>query len=544
MMIKKIIALAAALTIAFTSGMYSEFVKAESELYSYSEITGDKEEILFTFILNEDGTAEITEWVKEDGGNIEIPAVLDDGTVITSIGDYAFADVNCHARVISVPSTVTRIGEGAFLNCEHLDSFVVPDSVEEIGDCALGCMYDEKSETVYLNEDYKIYGYDNTVAKKYAEEYGIKYCDSSELIRYTEINGGMYVDYADHRIHKAVIPETVKGLPVVSLGGFSGCEYLEEITLPDTLTKIQTGALSDTAVSKVVIPENVSEIGANAFRNCIYLGEIRIPDKVKLIEQNTFENCYSLEKIELGDSITRINQYAFADCVSLKSIDLPAGLTTLSDFVFTGTYSLERINVPEECKVFYDDDGILFRENHWQNGTVTKDLIAYPASREGESYTVPSGVQKIGKGAFLGCQNLKSVTISSGTEAIYDQAFSDSESLESVKIPESVWIVEKNFTDCPNLTVYAEGKARGVKSLIDKYGTREFGNYVFTDSSEDKTAGDCNNDGSVNAADVLVMVNYLFGSGKLGSASKSDMNSDGKINIADLCLLKNTLLSS
>lgn len=47
---------------------------------------------------------------------------------------------------------------------------------------------------------------------------------------------------------------------------------------------------------------------------------------------------------------------------------------------------------------------------------------------------------------------------------------------------------------------------------------------------------------AVNAADVVAMINYLFGSAELGSASNADMNSDGKVNIADLCLLKNVIL--
>ena len=58
---------------------------------------------------------------------------------VTSIGDYAFA--RCESlRQIVIPNSVTSIGKGAFRACCSLRQIVIPDSVTSIGDDAfIGC---------------------------------------------------------------------------------------------------------------------------------------------------------------------------------------------------------------------------------------------------------------------------------------------------------------------------------------------------------------------------------------------------------------------
>ena len=65
--------------------------------------------------------------------NIEIPSS------VTTIGDYAFVD--CESlKNIKIPSSVTKIGESAFSGCVSLKNIEIPSSVTKIGDCAFrGC---------------------------------------------------------------------------------------------------------------------------------------------------------------------------------------------------------------------------------------------------------------------------------------------------------------------------------------------------------------------------------------------------------------------
>ncbi|GAB6395555.1 MAG: leucine-rich repeat protein [Bacteroidales bacterium] len=55
---------------------------------------------------------------------------------VTSIGDYAFYGCSGLTR-ITIPKSVTTIGEWAFAHCNALTSVTIPNSVTRIGDCAL-----------------------------------------------------------------------------------------------------------------------------------------------------------------------------------------------------------------------------------------------------------------------------------------------------------------------------------------------------------------------------------------------------------------------
>ena len=54
---------------------------------------------------------------------------------VTRIGDWTFR--NCSSlRSVSIPDSVTSIGDNAFGDCSSLKSIMLPDSVTSIGHCA------------------------------------------------------------------------------------------------------------------------------------------------------------------------------------------------------------------------------------------------------------------------------------------------------------------------------------------------------------------------------------------------------------------------
>ena len=60
------------------------------------------------------------------------------GLSVTAIGDYAFNDSS--VTYVTIPGSVTRIGEYAFWDCGTLTGVAIPDSVTSIGDYAFyGC---------------------------------------------------------------------------------------------------------------------------------------------------------------------------------------------------------------------------------------------------------------------------------------------------------------------------------------------------------------------------------------------------------------------
>ena len=83
------------------------------------------------------------------------------------------------------------------------------------------------------------------------------------------------------------------------------------------------------------------------------------------------------------------------------------------------------------------------------------DYFGVPYAFEHASFEmviVPSGIERIGKGAFSLCRNLKNVILKDGVKAIDQYAFDDCENLETVDLPESLETIGDNaFRDCISL---------------------------------------------------------------------------------------------
>lgn len=95
----------------------------------------------------------------------------------------------------------------------------------------------------------------------------------------------------------------------------------------------------------VILPESVTRIGAAAFAHCYALRNIIIPSGVTYIEDQVFRYCESITEIIIPDGVTRIGELAFAWCDGLKKITIPASVTYvgLEAFAF----------IPNPIEVFY-----------------------------------------------------------------------------------------------------------------------------------------------------------------------------------------------
>ena len=111
------------------------------------------------------------------------------------------------------------------------------------------------------------------------------------------------------------------------------------------------------ALKKIVMPQSVRTIGAQAFFNCANLSEADIPASVKTIDESAFENCYSLSKITLHEGLDRIGSKAFKSAV-MTEITIPKSVTELSNDIFYDCNKLTTIWVTKNSKahsVFMSD---------------------------------------------------------------------------------------------------------------------------------------------------------------------------------------------
>jgi hypothetical protein len=100
-------------------------------------------------------------------------------------------------------------------------------------------------------------------------------------------------------------------------------------------------------MSVIVIPDSVTEIGSEAFYNCIHLVSVIIPGGVTNLGSWAFGYCTSLSSVTILKGVTSIGDGAFYNCSSLSQVSIPDSVTTIVDGAFSGCTSLSRVTIPK-----------------------------------------------------------------------------------------------------------------------------------------------------------------------------------------------------
>lgn len=287
------------------------------------------------------------------------------------------------------------------------------------------------------------------------------------------------------------IPETLDGYPVTSIS-----ELTIYFNFKDTLKN---------NLKEIVIPSTIETIGGNAFNGFSALKTVTFKNDSNITElgNGAFRDCKSLNITKLPSSVTKMGMYLFKNCTSITQFNIGENITEIGDGIFAGCTSLTTINVDGNNEDYTVEDGVLFNKDK------TK-LIAYPAGKDEESYTIPDSVTSIGAGAFGGCQKLQTITLSDKITTIEDSTFENCTSLQEIKNWNNVTEIKTNaFSGCTslstitipsNVTSIANSAFKGCTSLSTitiPSNVTSMGSNVFENCT------------SLNTANINATINYI-----------------------------------
>lgn len=213
--------------------------------------------------LLEDGTLAITGYHGESNV-ITVPAEIDGKPVtalaenafyetpvkwvsipdsVRSMGDLCFSGCN-DLETIHLPGTIEEIPYGAFESCYRLHELILPEGVKHLGAGALfGCMY---LEEVHLPASLESIQPGNFTMSPWL--WGYEVAPGSAHFR-TERDGGVLL--------------SADGKRLVDYAPWHSDE--ESYTVPDGVEVIDPDAFDETALTEIILPESIREIGGGAF---------------------------------------------------------------------------------------------------------------------------------------------------------------------------------------------------------------------------------------------------------------------------------------
>jgi hypothetical protein len=223
---------------------------------------------------------------------------------------------------------VREVGTRAFWDCDSLVSVTLPSTIESIGYAGF-LNLNESIETQRIN----IASVDSF----------IKATQDTDLI---QSNTEIY--YCGELLTSVVIPFGIKTLGI----SFSGYRHLTEIIINGGVEEIVDGALKNTPIESLIVPEGVTKIGAAAFMSCAQLSEVILPKSLETIGEGAFSGCTSLRSLELPEKIDIISEYLFRGCKNLRTLTIHPNIKTinLNAFINSGVKKINYLGTREDWK--------------------------------------------------------------------------------------------------------------------------------------------------------------------------------------------------
>lgn len=459
---------------------------------------------------------------------------------------------NTSIKKIVIPESVKSIGENAFQNCAGIEEIIFGKNINEIGreafrDCTglKKVIFQESDETEKSSVSIGYNAFNGCTSLETITlssnigaigDDAFLCCSNLEELELPE--GITYLGYSfigGTKIKSIKIPSTVTSCGVSNSMGYGALSYvtqLEEITFADGMEYVPGNICwnfaENTSLKKIVIPESVTEIGENAFRNCAGIEEITFGKNIRRINRNAFRECSGLKKIvfqenekeievngELRKYPVTIESGSFWYCGSLEAVILSSNVTEIGDYAFCGCNSLEELNLPEGVRhLGYEfiigtkikslrvpsTVGSSGTNNSLDGGALNDADVEEVIFAEGTKYipgnicwnrvestslkriVIPESVKEIGERAFQNCSGIEKITFGKDIRKIGRSAFRGCNGLKRIEFQENEKEIEVSGEIRKYPVTIEEGGfwwCESLEEVVLSSNVTEIGNYAF-----------------------------------------------------------------
>lgn len=428
--------------------------------------------------------------------DVTIPEEID-GVTVKEIGSVFNGDNNITR--VTIPDTVTVIGDTAFANTVNLKEVVFSENLEEIGSNAF---IGSGIAKVSLPATVKTIGAQAFLAAEKLVKFSIAAEAPVERIEQGTFNGCttlLIVELSDNikTIGQSAFSSCeslesidLKHVETVEVRAFEDCKKLKDVDFGDTLYEIESEAFANTAITKAILPKTCTSIESYAFWDCLQLTEVAFPEYA-VLSSGVLKSCASVETLTFpSDRGSLANAFQFysedlseklpnfttlnvvgkngimegfgSNISKLENITLDERISDVGADCFKNTawYEAQPEGLVYLGKVLLCNKGITplgaVTVKEGTIGIADKALsmcagirqLSLPAELKTiganafehcsfSSLTLPENLERIGKRAFYSCTSLKTVDFNQKTISIGESAFENCDITGEVTLPSS-----------------------------------------------------------------------------------------------------------
>ncbi len=321
----------------------------------------------------------------------------------TSVASHQY-DASTGEGIVVYNGTVSEIGDSALNRSTTLTSIVIPEGVSTIGKAALASC----SHLTTLSLPASL-----TWAKTRAFD-NCNYLSKGKLF----------------------IKDIAAWCAITFEGTYSNPIYYAKRIYAD----------ANTEITRLAIPEGVTNIGDYAFYYCEGITGVQLPSSLRSIGNYSFGYCKALEAVNIPAGVTSIGDRAFIRCSALKSATIPEGVTSIGTmgFAYSGLTAVALPSTISQMNQSFNNCNdlaqVTLAEGITSLGHSFSNLPALTTVH------IPSTLKM--ENDFTYCANLETVTIAEGVTAVY--GFGHCERLASINIPASATEIT-GFQNCSSL---------------------------------------------------------------------------------------------